>query len=139
MVQRVRDKETRNRAASRLLTVWVGVDPEAAVREIPRLGVANADDAYRLTFEAWAAYDTDGAVAFLSQVPAAERDAAIGGVISQALYGNNDTATAERLYARLTGDRARRRAASMLYSRLRDLNPPRAERYRDAVAGSPGR
>lgn len=139
MVGRIRDEDTKNKAASWLVKGWIGIDPEAAVREIPRLGLANVDESYQTAFREWATYDVDGAVAFLSQVPAAERDAAINGIITQALYGNNDTATAERLYARLTGDQARRQAASMLYSRLRDLNPPRSERYREAAAGSRGR
>ena len=76
-------------------------------------------------------------MAFLDQIPSSDRDGAIEGVLQQTAFRNIDLA--ERLYDRLAGDEARRRAAAILYMRLRQVDQKRAEPYRELLGTEPQR
>ncbi len=92
----------------------------------------SASELYQSAFIAWSEFDLDAAATFLNQVPRSHRDAAIQGVMEQALYTGN-IAIAERMYERLDGEEERRRAATTIYSWLRRTDHPHAEHYRDAA------
>ncbi|MDE0421227.1 MAG: hypothetical protein OXK76_10145 [Gammaproteobacteria bacterium] len=114
---------------------WLVADPRAVLREIPPLGLEWPNAIYNDAFQTWSETDSEAAIAFLNQVPAASRDAAVMGIFDHALYSANDAGLAERMYDRLAGDEARQRAAATLHSMFQAIDPQRAERYRRA-AGS---
>ena len=119
----------KDRAAKQLVTAWIRADPQAAVGEIPRLGVDETDALFKNAFRTWCESDPDAAAASLDRVPTASRDSAIMGIIDHALSRGNDVALAERMYNRLTSDDMRREAAATLHSKLRTVDPVRAKRY----------
>ena len=129
LLGRIPDGPAKDRAAKQLVTAWISVEPQAAVAEIPRLGVAETDALFKNAFRTWCESDPDAATAFLGRVPSASRDSAIMGVIDHALSRGNDVALAERMYDRLISDDMRQQAAATLRSRLRGVDPGRAQRY----------
>ena len=129
LLGRIPDGPAKDRAAKQLETAWISVEPQAAVAEIPRLGVAETDALFKNAFRTWCESDPDAATAFLGRVPSASRDSAIMGVIDHALSRGNDVALAERMYDRLISDDMRQQAAATLRSKLRVVDPERAQRY----------
>ena len=91
----------RQRATEGLVYGWLQADPPAAIREIPRLNLEATDEMYSSAFRNWSETDSQAAIAFLDQVPAASRDPAVRGIFNHALYEAQDTALAERMYDRL--------------------------------------
>lgn len=135
LVGRIPDGPAKQSAARQLVSAWSQIDPQAVVREIPRLGLQTTHELYADVFRTWCQSNPDAAAAFLVQVPAASRDWALMGIIDHALSHGNDMALAERMYDRLATEDMRRRAAATLHSKLRDVDPERARRYR----GEPSR
>lgn len=127
----IRDSGVRQAAGSQLISTWVATDPRAAIRAIPRIDASTSQNLYQAAFSAWSRSDPEGATAFLDQVPSSDRDGAIEGVLRQTAFSN--VGLAERLYDRLTSDGARRRAAATLYMSLRQVDPKRAEHYRELL------
>lgn len=127
----IRDSGVRQAAGSQLISTWVATDPRAAIRAIPRIDASTSQNLYQTAFSAWSRSDPEGATAFLDQVPSSDRDGAIEGVLRQTAFSN--VGLAERLYDRLTSDGARRRAAATLYMGLRQVDPKRAEHYRELL------
>ena len=132
LLQRIDDPAAKRGAGSALIRKWIDLDPRGAVRAIARMDEDSAPELYQSAFIAWSEFDLDAAATFLNQVPRSHRDAAIQGVMEQALYTGN-IAIAERMYERLDGEEERRRAATTIYSWLRRTDHPRAEHYRDAA------
>ena len=95
------------------------------------MDASTSQNLYQTAFSAWSRSDPEGAMAFLDQVPSSDRDGAIEGVLRQTAFRNIDLA--ERLYDRLTSDGARRRAAATLNMALRQVDPKRAEHYRELL------
>ena len=134
-IDRIRDSSAKQAAGSQLISTWAASDPRAAIRAIPRMDASMSQNLYQTAFHTWSRSDPEDAMAFLDQVPSSDRDGAIQGVLQQTAFRNVDLA--ERLYDRLTGDEARRRAAAILYMRLRQVDPRRAEHYRELLGTNP--
>ena len=130
MIDRIDDPTTAMIAGSQLMSRWAADDPRAAVRAITRMRGDSRPNLYQHAFSTWSRYDPEGANAFLGQVPASGRDAAIRGVMQQALFDGN-VESAESLFDRIVDTESRRSAATTIYFNLSRTDPERAERYRD--------
>lgn len=115
-------------AGSQLMSRWAVDDPRAAVRAIARLDNDARPILYTSAFNTWSRYDPEAAHAFIGQVPATGRDAAIQGVMQQAL-SDGDVDSAERLFERIVDSESRQAAATMMYMHFSQSDPERAERY----------
>lgn len=131
MIDRIRDPVARQAAGSELITAWADTDPQAAIRAISRMDPSMSQNLYRIAFRVWSRFDTEDATAFLDQVPSSNRDGAIQGVLAQT--ASRDVDLAERLYDRLSGDEARKQAAMTMFLSIREVDPKRAERYRELL------
>ena len=129
LIGRIDDPKARQHAGSTLMHEWVELDPRMAVRAVARLDHDARQELYQDAFSEWAVFDLDKATTFINQIPATGRDAAIKGVMQQVLF-DGDTQTAERLFARIVDEDARRHAAAAIYFKLSHTDPKRAERYR---------
>ena len=134
LVDRIRDPESKRSATRMLVMQWVHTSPPDAVRYLGRLDDGQSVSLYKAVFARWSQFDRAEATAFLRQLPASARDAATVGMIEQALYQTRDVAYAERMYDRLVGDDARRRAAVHLYRQLQQTAPERAKRYAEEAS-----
>ena len=134
LVDRIRDPESKRSATRMLVMQWVHTSPPDAVRYLGRLDDGQSVSLYKAVF-GWSQFDrAEGPPS--RQLPASARDAATegGGMIEQALYQTRDVAYAERMYDRLVGDDARRRAAVHLYRQLQQTAPERAKRYAEEAS-----
>ena len=83
---------------------------------------------YSGIFREWAPFDTDAAVSQLNfMLETDERNAAIQGILQSP---GLDPGLVDQLYQRIEGADARQRLAQMVYYRLSEEDPERAERYR---------
>lgn len=130
LLTRLPDDERRRFAAGAVGQAWAQQDPEAAARwadslvdpEVRRQAVSSL-------VQQWANFDRDAAVTYAERIPGrAERDAALVSIIQTQ---HADVAFAERLFERLTDPGQRRQAARQLYFSLNNVDPARAERYRE--------
>jgi len=129
LIEGIQDFDAKQNAGFQLISTWIGTDPQAAVRAISRMDDSMGRPLYQFAFQSWSRFDPDGATAFLDQIPTSHRDGAIQGMVQQAAY--SDPELAERLFERLKGDEARRGAAVILFHSLSEVDPKRAERYRE--------
>ena len=127
LVERLEDPTTSMIVGSQLMSRWAADDPRAAVRAIARI---SRPALYASAFATWSSYDPEGANAFIGQIPASGRDAAIHGVMQQVL-SDGDFESAERLFDRIVNAEARRNAATTMYFHLSQTDPEQAERYRE--------
>ena len=133
MVERIDDPTTKARSGSQLMSRWARNDPHAAVRAIARLGDDLRPPLYQTALRTWAQHDLEGAIAFVDQVPASARDAAIDGVLQHTLI-DGDTQKAEELFNRIVNEEHRANAATTMFIHLSRTDPKRAERYREMSA-----
>lgn len=129
LIEGIRDSDAKQAAGFQLIATWVETDPQAAVRAIARLDDSMSQTLYQFAFQSWSRFDPESATKFLDQIPSSQRDGAIQGVVQQT--ASSDPDLAEQLFERLQGDEARRRAAVDLFRRLSEVDPKRAERYRE--------
>ena len=134
LIDRIGDANAKQAAGFQLISTWVDADPQAAVRAISRMDDSMGRPLYQFAFQSWSRFDPESATAFLDQIPSSHRDDAIQGMVQQA--ASSDPDLAERLFERLKGDDARRSAAVVLFHRLSEIDPKRAERYRE-LSGAP--
>ena len=127
LVNRIRDSQAKLAAEYQVIKTWADTDPRAAVRAIARMDNSLSQHLYQNTFRSWSLNDPEGATAFLDHIPPSDRDYAILGMLQPRTYGVADL---ERLFDRMTDDEMRRRAAGILFARLREVDPKRAERFR---------
>ena len=130
LVERLDDPTATMIAGSQLMSRWAADDPRAAVRAIERIDNDSRPSLYTSAFNAWSRNDPEAAKAFISQVPASGRDAAIQGVMQQAL-SNGDVESAEDLFDRIDTTESRKAAAATMYWHFSRTDPERAERYRE--------
>ena len=130
LVDRLEDPTTTAIAGSQLMSRWAADDPRAAVRAIARLDGDARPALYTSAFSTWSRHDPQGADAFVGQIPASGRDAAILGMMQQALSSEN-VESAERLFERIDSTESRQAAATSMYFQLNRTDPERAERYRE--------
>ena len=130
LVERLEDSTATMIAGSQLMSRWAEDDPQAAVRAIARIDDDARPSLYTSAFHAWSRYDPEAANAFIAQVPASGRDAAIQGVMQQALF-DGDADLAESLFERIVDAESRQAAATTMYMRFSRSDPERAERYRE--------
>lgn len=130
LIERLDDPTTTAMAGSRLMSRWAADDPRAAVRAIARLDGDARPALYTSAFSTWSRHDPQGADAFVGQIPASGRDAAILGMMQQALFSEN-VESAERLFERIDSTESRQAAATTMYFQLNRTDPERAERYRE--------
>ena len=124
------DPSARTLAATSLVRKWIEENPRTAVRAIPRMDVGARPRLYQAAFDRWAQLDLDRATAATAQIPPSYRDAAILGVLQRAvLLGYSQSA--ERLFDRIVDPEVRSRAATAMYTHLRQTDPQRAARYRE--------
>ena len=128
LIERLEDSTATMIAGSQLMSRWAVDDPRAAVRAIARLDNDARPILYTSAFNTWSRYDPEAAHAFIGQVPATGRDAAIQGVMQQAL-SDGDVDSAERLFERIVDSESRQAAATMMYMHFSQSDPERAERY----------
>ncbi|MDE0178140.1 MAG: hypothetical protein OXP36_06045 [Gammaproteobacteria bacterium] len=128
LVNRIRDSQAKLAAEYQVIKTWADTDPRAAVRAIARMDDSPSQHLYQSTFRSWSLNDPEGATAFLDHIPPSDRDHAILGMLQPMTYGSADL---ERLFDRMTDDEMRRRAAGVLFARLREVDPKRAERFRE--------
>lgn len=130
VIERIEDPTATMVAGSQLVSRWAEDDPRAAVRAIARIGDDSRPALYTGAFSTWSRYDLEGANAYIGQIPASGRDAAIQGVMQQVL-SDGDLESAERLFDRIVGAESRQRAATTMYFHFSRTDPDRAERYRE--------
>ena len=129
LIERIGDSSVKQGAKYQLISTWVETDPQAAVLAIARMGDSMSQRLYHHAFQEWSRFDPVSATASLDQIPPSHRDGAIQGMVQQAAFTDPDLA--EQLFDRLKGDEARRGVARMLFDSLREVDPERAERYRE--------
>lgn len=129
LIDRIGDSNAKQAAGFQLIATWIETDPQTAVRAIARMDDSESEHLYLFAFQMWSRFDHKSATAFLDQIPSSNRDGAIQGMVQQAAFRDPDLA--ERFFDRLKGDEARRSAASMLFHSFREVDPKRAERYRE--------
>ena len=129
LIDRIRDSRAKQMAGVQLIAIWIDSDPQAAVGAIARMDDSASQYLYRWAFQKWSRSDLEGATAFLDRIPSSHRDEATQGTLEQAALTDIDLA--ERLFDHLKGDEARRDAATILFRSLREVDPERAERYRE--------
>jgi len=130
LIERLDDPTTAMIAGSQLMSRWIVDDPRAAVRAIVRIGDDARPALYTSAFSTWSRHDPESANAFIGQIPASGRDAAIQGVMQHAL-SDGDVESAEDLFDRIVDNESRKTAATMMYLHLSGSDPERAERYRE--------
>jgi hypothetical protein len=122
--------ESRELAVSAVAQAWAHQDPVAGAQWVDAL----VDDDLRSVATSslvmnWSSFDRDSALRYVESIPeAGEREAALVSVL-QSQHGDLDFA--ERLFDRLTVREHRELAARNLYLNLREVDPQRAERYRE--------
>ncbi len=127
-IARMPDSAARASAADNLVGSWAHIDPAAAARWVDSEPAAARGRLVTSLASNWVAVDRDAALRYAQNLPgAAERDAAYAGMIMASF---DDPEFAESLYQRLSGDSAKRMAATQLYRVFQETDPARAERYR---------
>ena len=129
LINRIGDSRARQAAGFQLMSSWVETDPQGAVTWIARMDESLSQPLYQYAFQRWSSFDPESATAFLERIPLSHRDGAIQGMVQQAVFRDLDLA--ERLFERLKGDESRRAAAATLFHALHEVDPERAERYRE--------
>ena len=131
LAKSIPDDNARANATQTVARTWAQSDPRAAARWISGFDdTKERTQLYTSLLQQWASIDRGAAVNYLDRMPTdAERDAATVGMISGSY---DDPRFAESLYERIEDDDLRRGAAQQLYHMLRNTDPSRAERYRDA-------
>lgn len=137
LIARIRDPNAKQAAGYQLISSWVETDPQEAVRAIARMDETVGQPLYGYAFQMWSSFDPESATAFLDRIPSSQRDGAIQGMVQQAAFRDPDLA--EQLFDRLKGDESRRAAAALLFRALHEIDPERAERYRElsGITGDP--
>jgi len=130
LIDRIEDPATASVAGAQLISEWTRDDPRAAVRAIARVRDDSRPQLYQAAFGAWSRLDPGEASAFLDQIPASSRDAAISGVLQQTLFAGN-VQSAEELFDRIVDTETRRAVATTMYFHFSRTDPTRAERYRE--------
>lgn len=129
MVSKMDEGIHRNNAIGAVAQMWAQSDPRAALAWLSRQSDTDATpDIYGMIFGQWATYDADAAVSQLSfMLDADSRNGAARGILENAYL---ESRLLDEVFQRLEGGEARRAAASVIYYRLREEDPRRAERYR---------
>ena len=128
-IDRMAESNAKLAARFQLMSTWVETDPPGAVRAIARMDDSVGQPLYAFAFQRWSSFDPESARAFLERIPSSHRDGAIQGMMQQAALSDLDHA--EQLFERLKGDESRRAAAATLFHALHEVDPERAERYRE--------
>lgn len=131
LLERIDDRTARRNAAGPLVARWVESDPGAAVQwiadeEDPR----TRSQLYSTAFQNWSRFDREGAIAAAEDLPASTRNDATMAMMRQAMFAR-DTEFLERLFGDLQGRQARRNAAGWMLRYLQDVDPERADTYRE--------
>lgn len=129
LIDHIADSNAKLAAGFQLMSTWVETDPPGAVRGIARLDDSVGQPLYAFAFQRWSSFDPESARAFLERIPSSHRDGAIQGMMQQAALSDLDLA--EQLFERLKGDESRRAAAATLFHALHEVDPERAEPYRE--------
>ena len=129
LVNRVGDSHAKQFAGFQLIWTWADTDPRAAVRAIAHMDDSMSQQLYQTAFRSWSVSDPESAMAFLDRLRSSDRDHAILGMLQHEASANADVA--ERLFDRVTDDEVRRQAATALFVNLREVDPERAEHYRE--------
>jgi hypothetical protein len=122
----------RDMAIASVAQAWAQQDPRAALAWVatqPRS--ETTPDVYRSIFSEWSVYEADSAASQVNFLLDTDlRNAAIVGILENA---SPDPRLLDSLYMRVEGTDMRRRAAQILYLRLRDTDPQASERFRAAA------
>lgn len=131
LIEQIGDPTIRRNAAAPLVFYWAESDPEAAVRWIGDAeNIGNRNDLYRNAFTRWSQLNRRQALAAARRLPVMARESATMGMINTGL-AQHDIEFVDKLMDTLDRDQARRNAARMIHSRLRNVDPDLAERYRE--------
>ena len=131
LVDGIEDTDVKQAAGFELMSTWVEFDPQAAIRAITRMDDSVSRHLYQSAFQMWSHFDPESATGFLDQIPSSHRDGATLGIVQQVAF-EDDLDLAERLFDHLKGDEVRRRRGEPYCSvALREVDPERAERYRE--------
>ena len=131
LLDRIDDPAVRRSASGPLVARWVQSDPDAAVQWI-----ADEEDPrtrswlYSTAFQTWSRFDREEAVAAARNLPTASRNDATMAMMTRAMNAR-DTEFVERLFGNLQGRQSQRNAARMIVRYLRDVDPERADSYRE--------
>ena len=131
LLEQIDDTTIRHNAAGPLVFYWAESDPEAAVRWIADAdNIGNPDNLYRNAFMRWTQQSRRQALEAARRLAPAARESATMGMINHGL-AVHDIEFIDEMLDTLDSDRARRNAARMIHSRLRNVDPDLAERYRE--------
>ena len=130
VVANIRDPALREEANVTLVMAWSQNAPQDAAEWVGRNADArNRPFLYRQLFHSWAFHDRDAAAAHLRGLSRQdERDSAALGLMAATAFDDADYA--ERIYADIRGEDAKREAGRQLYHALAQIDPARAERFR---------
>ena len=132
LVAQIPDFDLRITATNSFVETWAQSEPRAAADWLAYVDAGGQRGAlYASVLRVWSQYDRDSAVKYLDRISSpAERDVALMSLVSHA---GGDREFAESLYARISTTEQRQLAAQQLYYVLRQRDPARAERYREAA------
>ena len=131
LIEQIDDPTIRRNAAGPLVFYWAESDPEAAVRWIGDAeNVGNRGDLYHNVFTRWSQLNRTQAVAAARRLPVPARESATVGMINTGL-ALHDIEFVDEMLDTLDDERARRNAARMIHSRLPNVDPDLAARYRE--------
>jgi len=131
LLQQLPESPSRDQVAQQVASAWAQRDPQAALAWVSRFSASSAvrGTMHETLFRQWAGIDAETAAAKVVEIDDTEvRNRAISGVLSSTYL---DASTADRLYERIEGAEARRRAAATMYYSWRERDPRVAERYRN--------
>lgn len=142
LLARIPDPQWRADATKDLVASWARSAPQDARRWIARTVEGEARlDLYVWLFSFWAGRDREGAANELHQIASTRhRDWAAHAILRSTTRDFSryfppyrtaaDIDFAEDLYDRIRDEQAQQQAAKLLYNKLHDIAPERAERYR---------
>lgn len=130
LIGRLDDGPARKEAIANIAQAWAQQNPRGALSWVGKLSNSEATpDLYGAIYGQWSAYEADTAVSQLNFILDSDtRDAAIVGIVQHA---HLEPGAYDQLLQRLESADAKRRAATVVYYRLKEIDPASAERYRD--------